>query len=122
MPTLIACLSTGKGTWTEVVKILTSQSWNRVFLVTDQFGKEHFTPNSITELIVVDLSLDSSVLKEVIKKGLQGKITDFEVALNLASGSGKEHMALLEAVMELGLNFRLVTMNEDRVEVMGLEQ
>ncbi|MBI2146502.1 hypothetical protein HYU22_04125 [Candidatus Woesearchaeota archaeon] len=122
MPTFIACLSTGKGTWTEVVKILTSQPWTKVFLITDQFGKEHFTPNSVTELLLVDLSLDTPALKDAITKGLQGKVTDFEVALNFASGSGKEHMALLEAVMELGLNFRLVTLNNERVAVMGLEQ
>ena len=122
MPTFIACLSTGKGTWTEVVRILTSQPWTKVFLITDQFGRDHFTPNSITELLLVDLSLDAPALQEAIKNGLRGKLTDFEVALNLASGSGKEHMALLEAVMELGLNFRLVTLQNERVAVMGLEQ
>ncbi len=120
MPTLLACLSSGKGTWTEVVKVINSQPWSKVFLLTDQFGKERFTPLGTTELIMVDFQRETSELVEQIKTELQGKVADFEVGLNLASGNGKEHMALLEAVLELGLNFRLVTVQRGQVEVLGL--
>ena len=121
MPTLIACLSTGKGTWGEVSKIMQSQPWQKVFLITNSFGKENFTsmPSS-AELVVVNFFQETPSLVEDIKKQLQGKISDFEVALNLASGSGKEHMAVLEAVMELGLNFRVVTLKNNQYEVLGL--
>ena len=123
MPTLIACLSTGKGTWTEITKIVQSQEWNKVFLITNQFGKENFTPGKNTELILVDHFPDTPtiIMTEQIKKQLKDKIADFEVALNLASGSGKEHMALLEAVLQMGLNFRLITVNKNNVEVLGLK-
>lgn len=123
MPTLIACLSTGKGTWTEVNKIIQSQEWNKVFLITNQFGKENYTPGKNTELILVESfpETPAMVITEQIKKQLKDKIADFEVALNLASGSGKEHMALLEAVMQMGLNFRLVTINRNEVEVLGIK-
>ena len=121
MPTLIACLSTGKGTWGEVSKIMQSQPWQKVFLITNSFGKENFTsmPSS-AELVVVNFFQETPSLVEDIKKQLQGKISDFEVALNIASGSGKEHMAVLEAVMELGLNFRVVTLKNNQYEVLGL--
>jgi len=123
MPTLIACLSIGKGTWTEVSKIAQSQEWNKVFLITNQFGKDNFTPGKNTELVLVDSFPDTptTIITEQIKKQLKDKITDFEVALNLASGSGKEHMAVLEAVMQMGLNFRLVAVNRNNVEVLGLK-
>ncbi len=123
MPTLIACLSTGKGTWTEVNRIIQSQEWNKVFLITNQFGKENYTTGKNTELILVESFPETPaiVITEQIKKQLKDKIADFEVALNLASGSGKEHMALLEAVMQLGLNFRLITINRNEVEVLGLK-
>ncbi len=121
MPTLIACLSMGKGTWTEVIAILHSRDWDKAFLITDQFGKERFTPSGKTELVVVDFRAEPMALKEQIVHSLQGKIPDFEIALNLASGTGNEHMAILEAVMELGLNFRLVTVSEGMVEVMGVK-
>jgi len=122
MPTLLACLSSGKGTWTEVVKVINSRPWSRVFLITDHFGQENFRPRNTMELIVVDFQSEPQELVGQIKKGLQGKVADFEVGLNLASGNGKEHMALLEAVLELGLNFRLVTVQNGQVEVLGLRK
>lgn len=122
MPTLITCLSTGKGTWAEVSKIISAQQWDKVFLITNKFGEETFRPAENTELILVDALQETPSLVEQIKQQLKGKITDFEVALNLASGSGKEHMALLEAVLELGLNFRLVTLKNGQLEVLGLEK
>ena len=123
MPTLIACLSTGKGTWSEVTKIIQSQEWNKVFLITNQFGQDNFTPGKNTELVLVDSFPDTPAIHmaEQIKKQLKDKITDFEVALNFASGSGREHMALLEAVMQMGLNFRLITTNRNQVDVLGLK-
>lgn len=123
MPTLIACLSTGKGTWAEVTKIAQSQEWNKVFLITNQFGKENYAPGKNTELVLVDSFPDTptTIITDQIKKQLKDKISDFEVALNLASGSGKEHMAVLEAVLQLGLNFRLVAVNRNNVEVLGLK-
>ena len=123
MPTLIACLSTGKGTWTEVNRIIQSQEWNKVFLITNQFGKDNFTPGKNTELVLVDSFPDTptTIITEQIKKQLKDKIADFEVALNLASGTGKEHIAVLEAVMQMGLNFRLITVNRNNVEVLGLK-
>ena len=123
MPTLIACLSTGKGTWAEVNRLIQVGNWNKVFLITNAFGAENFRNKPAnTELVVVDAD-NKSVVELVgdIKKNLDGKISDFEVALNFVSGSGKEHMAMLEAVLELGLSFRMVTVNSrGEMEVLGL--
>ena len=121
MPTLLACLSSGKGTWTEVIRIIQAQPWDKVFLITNTFGQENFNiKQENIELIVTNTLEEPLILAEKIKKQLHGKITDFEIALNLASGTGKEHMALLEAVLELGLNFRLVTVQNNQLEVMGV--
>ena len=123
MPTLLACLSTGKGTWSEVTKIILSQPWTRIFLITNQFGKDNFTVKDVnTSLIIIDPFQEPATLAENIRKELHGKINDFEIALNFCSGSGKEHMALMEAVLELGLNFRLITINNGQVDTMGLRR
>ncbi|MBI4147347.1 hypothetical protein HY494_01700 [Candidatus Woesearchaeota archaeon] len=123
MPTLIACLSIGKGTWSEVNKIIQSQEWNKVFLITNQFGQENYTLGKNTELVLVESFPDTptTIITEQIKKQLKDKIADFEIALNFSSGTGKEHMAILEAVLQLGLNFRLITVNRNNVEVLGLK-
>ena len=125
MPTLIACLSTGKGTWAEVNRLIQVGNWNKVFLITNAFGAENFRNKSEnTELVVVDSDNKSVVeLVDDIKKNLDGKISDFEVALNFVSGSGKEHMAMLEAMLELGLNFMIVTVNSrGEMDVLGLRK
>ncbi len=123
MPTLIALLSTGKGTWSEVLKIIRFKPWTKVFLITNKFGEENFKQQgSEIELVVVDFYQDVAQITNEIKNKLQGKISDFEIALNMASGVGKEHMAVLEAVLELGLNFRLISANERGVEVLGLDR
>ncbi len=123
MSTLIACLSTGKGTWAEVNHLIQLGNWNKVFLITNAFGSENFrNKQENTELIIVDADNKSVIeLVEDIKKSLDGKIADFEVALNFVSGSGKEHMAILEAVLELGLSFRLVSSKNGNLEVLGLK-
>ncbi|PIZ50514.1 hypothetical protein COY27_07005 [Candidatus Woesearchaeota archaeon CG_4_10_14_0_2_um_filter_33_13] len=122
MPTLIACVSTGKGTWTEVNKIIASPQWDKVFLITNKFGQENFNPGK-AQFVLIDNFAEIILMVEQIKKQLNGKIFDFEVALNLASGSGNEHMAVLESVLELGLNFRLVTINkEGKMISLGLER
>lgn len=123
MPTLVALISTGKGTWSEVNKVIQAQPWTKVFLITNSFGAENFKnygPN--VSLVVADLdNFNVTNIVEQIKKGLSG-ISDFEIALNFSSGSGKEHMALLEAVLELGLNFRIVALNASgQMEVLGLK-
>ena len=123
MPTLIALLSSGKGTWSEVSRLMQAQPWSKVFLVTNSFGKETFTsvpPNA--ELIVLDFMRETQDIAEEIKKQLHGKVNDFEVAINMASGNGKEHMAMLEAIMEMGLNFRLVTLRNGGMDVLGLRK
>lgn len=123
MPTLIACLSTGKGTWSEVNRVMQSQPWSKIFLITNQFGMEKFTRTENAEMLLVNENMEINQMIDAIKKSMSGKISDFEVALNLASGSGKEHMAMLEAVLELGLNFRIVTINSSgQLEVLGLNR
>ena len=123
MPTLIACLSSGKGTWTEVNKIINSQPWDKIFLITNQFGRENYSVNNEkTELIIIDSYKEIYEMVKMIKSNLNGRIKDFEVALNFVSGSGNEHMALLEAVLELGLNFRLVSVRGNQLDVLGMNR
>ena len=112
MTSLIACLTTGKGSWAQVNQLIRSQPWNLIFLITNDFGKQNYTPDATTKdkttMIVIN---DQLALHEIISHmvtALQNKITDLEVAVNMISGSGKEHMALLAALIKCGYGFRLV--------------
>lgn len=122
MPTLIALLSSGKGSWAEVNRIIQARPWTKIFLVTDEFGLQKFAKPPNATFVILNPFLEIGQMVDQLKKQLQNQIYDLEVALNLASGSGKEHMALLEAVLELGLNFRIVTINQKGgLEVLGLK-
>lgn len=115
MTDLIACLSSGKGTWGHVARLIEGDSWDKVFLITNEFGMEKFKKNEKTEFIVIDSRKELRELIEEIKSVLARK-TSHEVALNLVSGTGKEHMAVLSAVMKLGLAFRLVALTQDGIK------
>ena len=114
MTDLIACLSTGKGTWGHVARVIDAQEWGKVLLITNDFGKEKFsTEKENVELFVVNSRQDIKTLVEDIKTQLTGKVDGTEIALNIASGDGKEHMALLTAIMQMGLSFRLVALGKE---------
>lgn len=116
MTELIACLSTGKGTWGHVNRIISDGKWDRVILITNEYGNENFQKDEKTELICVDLNQGIRELRDEMEGRLKGKIKSSEVGLNLVSGTGKEHMALLSALLRLGVGIRLVALTKDGVE------
>ena len=116
MTDLVACLSSGEKSWMHVARLIKEQDWSKVFLITNDFGRKNFKAEKNAEFIVVDFQKPVFELIEDIRKGLKGKITDLEVALNLVSGSGKEHMAILSALLKLGVGVRLMAVTKDGVK------
>ncbi|RMF55098.1 hypothetical protein D6745_03175 [Candidatus Woesearchaeota archaeon] len=116
MTSLIACLSTGKGTWTEILHLMKAEEWDKVYLITNKFGKEKFSADPKTEFIVTDFNKTVKEIADDVYRQLNGKVSGFEVALNLISGAGKEHMAIMAALIKCGLGFRIVNMGEKGVE------
>lgn len=115
MTCLVACLGTGKGTWTYVNKLMESESWDNVLLITNEFGKEKFKPRGSVTFVVVDDRMPLKSLVDDIINKLRDNISGTEVALNMSSGTGKEHMAILSALLKLGMGIRLVALTEEGV-------
>ncbi len=115
MADLVACLSTGKGTWGHVSRLINDQEWDNIFLITNEFGKDNFTIDKKAEMIVVNPNKTITALVEDIKNALDGKLSG-DVAVNLISGSGKEHMALLSALLKLGVGIRFVALTGDGIK------
>jgi len=115
MTDLVCCLSTGKGTWIEVTKVLNNHPWGNVFLVTNDFGKERFTSEKPVQFILVDVNMGVEAMKKTIVDALNGKLSG-DVAVNLISGSGKEHMALLAALVQLGVGIRFTIASDADVK------
>src|SRR3989338_3755831 len=116
MTELIACLSTGKGTWGHVSRMIQDGNYDRIFLITNDYGKENFSKDDKTELIALNLNQGLKELRDEIMNNLKGKIKDPEVGVNVISGTGREHMALVAALLKLGVGFRLVALTKDGVE------
>ena len=115
MTDLVACLSAGEKSRAHVARLTNDADWKNVFLITNEFGKQNFKSDKKVNFVIVDFQKPVFELIEDIRKGLKGKITDLEVALNLVSGSGKEHMAILSALLKLGVGVRFMAVTKDGV-------
>ena len=116
MASLIACIGTAKGTLQHVSRLIKEKEWDKIFLITDELGKENFTNEKNAEIILINPNRFLPELIEDIQKQLENKIADTEVALNFISGTGKEHMAVLSAVLKLGLGIRLVALTTNGIK------
>ncbi len=115
MTDLIACLGAGKGTWSYMQRLIEEEEWSNVFLITNSFGKENFKSGKASFVVIDDKKPLPELINE-IKKQLEGKIAETEVALNLVSGTGKLHMAILSALLKLGLGIRLIALTYDGIK------
>lgn len=112
MTSLVACLGAGKGTWVHVSRLIECQEWESIVLITNPFGLENFENTKNAQLVVIDDRKDIPELTEDIMKALDGKFFG-DVAVNFVSGDGKWHMALLSALLKLGVGIRLVDLTKD---------
>ena len=111
---LIALLSSGKGTWAQVSGLIKYGEWDKIILLGDEFARQ-FTSDKKFEFIRIDLNKKLKELKEEFQQKLKGKIDGTEAALSIASGDGKEHMALISALINLPIGIRFAALTKDGV-------
>jgi len=109
---LIALLSSGKGTWGQVAGIINRGEWDNIILIGSQFA-EKFQIDKQHDFIKVNTNQRIVDLKNELIKKLKDKIKGTEVALSIASGDGKEHMALISALLSLPVGVRFVVLTRD---------
>ena len=86
MTVLITILSTGKDTWTNVAKLITNHNWEKIFIITNEFGKSTFNKKDNMDFIVIDPDSNLENIEEHIYSALKNKNLGFEVAINFISG------------------------------------
>ena len=111
---LIALLSSGKESWQQVTGLLNQGDWENIILIGSDEAKQ-FTHSKEFQLIQVNLSQRLKDLKEEFGRKLKGKIAGTEVALSIASGDGKEHMALISALLSVPVGVRFTALTKDGV-------
>jgi hypothetical protein len=113
---LICFLGTGEGTWGQVAGVINRGEWESIIIIGDEFAKK-FNVEKDFEFIEIK-SQGIIDLKEEILKKLQGKVRGTEVALSIASGNGKEHMALISALLSLPAGIRFTALTKDGIVFM----
>jgi hypothetical protein len=111
---LVALLSTGKGTWGQVAGLIKRGEWDNIILVGGDFASQ-FSSEKKFEFIQIDPDKRLLDLRDEIKEKLKGKIQGTEVALSIASGEGKEHMALISAILSLPAGIRFSALTKDGI-------
>jgi len=116
MTDLIACYSENKPAQLHVQKVIEGMDWNKIYLIMPNPVNFNLKTNKNIEMIKIDMTKTITELSDNIKHNLNCKINDLEVALNIVSGQGKEHMAVVSALLQLGLGFRLVALTKEGVK------
>ena len=112
---LIAVLSTGKGTWGQVAGLMQKGEWEKIIIVGPPFAKEFQVHDTPFDFIEFDQNKSLVQLKKELSKKLEGKFTGLEVALSIASGNGKEHMALQSALLNIPVGIRFTALTKDGI-------
>ncbi|MFH1642916.1 MAG: hypothetical protein ABIC04_08540 [Nanoarchaeota archaeon] len=115
MTDLAICLSMQKGAFEHVKHVIEDVDWQNIFVFTTEDTSIKF--NKKTEIIKLDNTKTISQLSDFIKEKLSGKLNDLEVAVNIVAGQGKEHTALISAILKLGFGLRLVALTPNGVKV-----
>jgi len=112
---LIALLSTGKGTWGQVAGLIQKGEWEKVIVVGPSFSKDFTVSGEAFDFIEFDPNKSLAALKKELSTKLKGKFNGLEVALSIASGNGKEHMALLSALINLPVGVRFAALTKEGI-------
>jgi precorrin-3B methylase len=115
MASLIAVIGDGAGTRAHVGRIISEQEFDAIYIIGEQAYNAQFSASKPFEFIPVQKDESISEMAERIRAALRKKKLGTEVALNFVSGTGKEHMATLSAMLKLGLGVRLIALTKEGV-------
>ena len=111
---LVAFLGNDKESWGQVSALINRGTWDKVLIVKSK-DSEDFPLEATT--IKIDTKQTISELKEDIISKLKEKLSsELEVALSIAAGNGKEHMALISALLTIPVGIRLVAYTKKGLE------
>lgn len=104
----------------KVVKIVNSNIFDHACIITTEEGKKNYRHGGKCRqsFVVHDFEKpveDSAIQLESSLRKLfaEHKITELELGINISSGTGAHHAALLSAVMKLGYAFKLIELDKD---------
>jgi hypothetical protein len=112
---LVALLSTGKGSWGQVSGLMRKGEWQKVIIIGAPFAKDFMVKDVPFDFIEYDPNKPLVKLKKELEEKLKGKFDEMEVAVSVASGNGKEHMALMSALLSIPVGIRFTALTKDGI-------
>ena len=113
---LVAFLGSDKENWGQISALIKRGQWEKVILVQNREA-ESFPHAGNSEIVKIDSEQPILQMKEELLEKLKKKLAGgFEVSLSLASGNGKEHMALIGALLGIPVGIRIVVFTKNGVE------
>ncbi|MEM4396721.1 MAG: hypothetical protein QXR30_03620 [Candidatus Woesearchaeota archaeon] len=119
MATLIILATTGKGAWNRIYKLLNVFDWEKVLVITNKFGYEKL---EFKESKVEKIEINFNAPYDYVINEIKEKVKNYnliEVALNISSGEGKEHVALIVALIKLGISLQFVDLEDNELKIIG---
>lgn len=116
---MVVFLGEDKENWGQVTALVKRADAEKIIVVRNKKA-EGFPLNEKCEEVVVDSDKPLIELKEEMMNKLKPKLSgDFEVSLSIASGNGKEHMALISALLSVPVGIRIVVFTKNGIEVIN---
>lgn len=112
---LVAYLGTDKENWGQLTALINRFEWDKIFIIRNKNAGE-FTASKECAFLDVNSEKPLIELKKEIMDDLRNRLGGFEVALSIASGNGKEHMALISALLSIPVGIRLVVFTKEGIE------
>ncbi|MFH1249250.1 MAG: hypothetical protein V1660_03795 [archaeon] len=110
----VSLLSTGQGSWAQVSGLIRDGEWDKIILVGEAYAQK-FSSEKEIEFVQVDFNQPINSLKDELVSKLKEKIKGIDVALSIASGTGKEHMALISALLAIPVGVRFFVLTKEGV-------
>ncbi|MDO8516488.1 MAG: hypothetical protein Q7S33_00020 [Nanoarchaeota archaeon] len=111
----LALLGEGKGTWGQIAGLMKKGEWEKIIVVGPSYASDFRLDEVPFDFIEYDHFKTLIPLKEEFLKKLKDKFSGTEVAVSIASGNGKEHMALISALLSVPVGVRFTALTKDGI-------
>ncbi len=106
MVSLVALMSSDTKNWKEVADLIKCTKWDNVYLICNSLAFNSINLENVKKYQFNEQNPIMSIFG--LTDTFKNEIMDFEVCINLSSGTGIQHMALVSSILKSGLGLRFV--------------
>jgi len=113
---LVCFQGTDKQNWPQINALMKRGNWDKIFLLKDKTTEDFPVSPNCTVMAISSAAPLLELKEEIIKKLKPLMKNDFEIALSIASSTGKESMALISALLCIPVGIRLVAFTKNGID------